>query len=68
MKYYLFIFEDGHVIKTGNKLGYTTKEEAIVEARKRVDDALPHNTIHVLQDIGYAFFTGDGGDDFRETP
>ena len=67
-KFYLFCYEGGHRLFTGNHNGYESLAEAIREAEKRVDDALPHNTIHVLRDMGYAALAGDGGTYWSEIP
>ncbi len=58
MWYQLEVHELGHRIPVG--CGYSTFDMARNAAMKKVDDALPHNTVHVLQDVGHAAFGGDG--------
>lgn len=59
-RYYLEIHEDGVRLPVGDPRGYEDLEEAAKEAEKKVDDALPRNTIHILLEVGYAYFRGDG--------
>lgn len=66
--FYLYILEDGERIEVGKADGYPTLEEARQEALKRVDDALPRNTVLVLQDVGYAYLAGDGGNEWKPAP
>jgi hypothetical protein len=67
-RYYLSVSEQCKLIFVGNKLGYDTIEEARRESKRFVDDALPNNTVFILQkigdayyEIGYAYYDGDGG-------
>ena len=61
MRYYLEMFEDGHRIVVGDNRGYATLKEAKIEAAKRVDDALPRNTVQVMLEVTHAYLGGDGG-------
>lgn len=66
--YYLEVSEGGHRIPAGNGLGYKTLEEAKAAAQKRVDDAMPSNTVWILEKVGYAALAGDGGTYVRVEP
>lgn len=59
-KFYLEVRENGIRIPTGDRQGYKSAEEAAAKAKQFVDDALPRNTVHVLQDVGHAYLAGDG--------
>lgn len=61
-RYYLEVHENGHRIPVAPRQGFATLEEAIEAAKKKVDDALPRNTVHVVQDVGHAYLMGDGGE------
>lgn len=63
-KFFLYVHEGSHWLPTGKRDGYDSFAEAREEALKYVDDALPRNTVHVLQSHGYAYFGGDGGSYF----
>lgn len=65
--YYLEIHEGGHRLTHGLWKGFESLAEAIAAAEKRVDDAMPSNTIHVMKDMGHAGLAGDGGTYFQET-
>jgi hypothetical protein len=66
MKYYLEINENGHRIPTGNTLGYATLKEAKDAAKKKVDDALPNNSVSIMLHITSAYMRGDGGEYFAD--
>lgn len=59
--FYLFMSEDNYLLPVGDSRGYKTLDEAEREALKRVDDALPRNTVRIFHEVGYAYFGGDGG-------
>ncbi len=65
-RYYLWISEIGHFIRTGKNLGYETLEEAKADALKKVDDALPSNTVRIMQEVAYAYLAGDGGNEVTD--
>jgi hypothetical protein len=62
VKYFLEIMEDNQRYRAGHLQGYATLEEAVAEAKRRVDDALPHNTVRIMREVGYAALAGDGGE------
>jgi hypothetical protein len=64
-KYFLEMREDGVRLPIQNN-GYFSLDEARKAALKKVDDALPRNTVHVLLEVGYAYCGGDGGEYFKE--
>ncbi len=66
MRYFLEVCEDGDRIPVGKVAGYETLEEAKNVARRKVDDALPNNTVRVLAHIATAFLAGDGSEEVRD--
>lgn len=63
--YFLELREDGVRMPVGKPQGYETLEEATQEAKKKVDDALPQNTVRILKEVGYAFLAGDGCEEVK---
>jgi hypothetical protein len=59
-RYFLEMREGPYRFICGKRVGYETLAEAVEDAKRRVDHALPHNTIHVMQEIGWASLGGDG--------
>jgi hypothetical protein len=60
VRYFLEVVEYGECIPAGRNGGYATLAEAKEAALKRVDDALPHNTVRVLAEVAVAGLGGDG--------
>lgn len=54
MKFFIFINENGT-----RRLGYENLYDAITGSEHHVDDALPNNTIEVLQLVAVASLTHD---------
>ena len=64
-RYLIRIVEQGQAIYR-EEWTFDTKEEAVKVAERNVDDALPSNTVEVLEVIGHAYFGGDGGSYYQE--
>ncbi len=64
-RWFLEIVENGHRIPTGNLRGYQSEEDAVKDARRHTDDALPRNYVRVLCLVGVASLAGDGGETFE---
>lgn len=62
--YYLEISEGSNRMSAGRTSGYVRLEDAIAAARSFLDDALPRNSVRVLQEVGHAFLAGDGREDY----
>lgn len=67
-RYFLELREDTFRKPVGNTQGYDSYEDAIAAATKKVDDANPHLSIHIVISIGVARLGGDGEGYFTELP
>jgi hypothetical protein len=66
MRYRVQVHEGGHRIPVGLVDNFFDAKRL---ALSHVDDALPHNTVHVLDDgkeVGQAYFAGDGSAAWRD--
>ena len=61
----LEIEEDGRRIRVAASAKLTTLLEAIAEAKRHVDDALPRNYVRVYMEVGTAYLAGDGSVEYR---
>ncbi len=65
-RYFVEIVEGGERLPVGSRLGYDSLDAARKEAERHVDDALPHNYVHVYLLVGRAALGGDGETYYRD--
>lgn len=65
-RYFLEIREGVHRLPAGKTNGYQVRAEAEADAKRFVDDALPHNRVIVYEVVAYAYLAGDGSADLQQ--